>query len=111
MQEQFDCSKVVLTKGQQNIFKKFNKNDSVILTISEYEIMYPTGLLLKSIGGKDPSYFITIKSGLCKLSYRGLLYRAYLHKIKTKNRAEWIRYIITTVIAVCALVLSIISLA
>ena len=84
--QQTDYSLVVLTDKQKQIFKKFKKKDSVILTIKEFNTMNGTSLLEQAIDGKSTWFDTNVEQGVCKLSKHGIKYQAYL---KEKKREYW----------------------
>ena len=51
-----------------------------------------------------------VKQGTCRITPLGQDYLAYITTRRKEKNAEWIRYIITTAIAVAALIISIIAL-
>lgn len=92
-----DYKKIILTPEEQKIFNLFKKSDKVFLTVNEYYTLADVGLL---------EYRSVLRDDFCELSDLGKRFKEYQrlqHKITNK---EFFKYIITTSIAVLALMKS-----
>ena len=88
------------------VFKKFWHADKADLTQEEFKMLQDYRLVLGAINGKSDWFGDLPAHGLVEISQFGKQFREHAKERRFDN----IRYIITTSIAVVALILSIISL-
>lgn len=100
-----DCEKLILTEQEQRVFDKFKKVNSTELTETEFALLRRKGLvdneqLLNAI---DLTHIV-------RLSMRGQEFRAYQKLSRKQQHKEDLRYLITTLIALAALIISLITM-
>ena len=100
-----DYEKFVLTEKEQTIFNKFKKNNTAELSGPEYNLMIWKRLVDDAQIPNSIDKLFTVR-----LSRVGQELRTYQKMHKKKIMSDNIRYGVTTVIAVVALVLSLLSL-
>ena len=96
---------IVLTPEENEIFMLFKHSDKVFLTVAQYKLLLPTGLIKSSLNNKT-GWFDNLLDGYCEISDLGKRYRESLNLKHKADRSENLKYIITTVIAILALLKS-----
>ena len=107
---QTDFSKVVLTREEERVLEKFKHKKIVELTKNEIDILSNTNLIENPF--KNLSEFLgdTIPdTALCELSEHGEKYLKSCKNLRNKQLIEWIRYAITTSIAIAALLVAVLK--
>jgi len=104
-----DFSKIVLTKEERKLFKRFKKEKRVKLDWSEARPLTHYDLITQNVTGQN-SIGDSMSDGTYKLSSCGKKYFEYLRITELEKISSEIRGWITTVIAVLAFILSIIAL-
>ncbi|MCM1236135.1 MAG: hypothetical protein NC489_39125 [Ruminococcus flavefaciens] len=104
---QLDFDKIALSGRERKLLKKIAKNH-VLLSEKNTAVFGRLQHFRFAHSFQDTNSEHTNKIAI---SDRGRDYLAFINAKASKSRAEWIRYIITTAIAVLALVLAGISLA
>jgi hypothetical protein len=105
-----DFNTIVLAKEELKCLKKINK--SKIPSVINQDIMFSLvdySLIKQVITGQD-DYGTPITDGSCEINDKGKRYLIFLKQKARPSKAEWIRYGITTIIAIAALIVSIIAL-
>ena len=102
----FDYSRVLLDKRERKIFKRFKHSDTAVLTKDEFKLLRKKDLVKGVLGGQSDSFDITIDKGLCEISDNGRDYRLYKQFVAKSVAIEWVRYAVTTAIAVAAFIKS-----
>ena len=105
-----DITKKYLNEKEQKVFNKFGENGEAFLTLEEFQILRPTGLIQERLGDAGPWSNSWPESGLCRLSGDGEKYQRYYLAQRAAERKSARRYWITTGIAITALILSAISI-
>ncbi|GEM_PF-6859132 len=104
----YKFSEIILNKNEIILIKKLKKqylhieDDSVIQTLSKYQ------LIQKVYDGIDHDFNL-IFNGDFEITDFGKRYLIYLERINKNSFWEWVRYIITTLIAVSALFISLLK--
>lgn len=105
-----DFITIVLNKDETKCLKKLNKlkskskiENNIMTSLLDYS------LIQQVITGQD-NYGDPTTDGSCVINDRGKRYLIYLKQNSKPSRVEWIRYGITTIIAIAALIVSIIAL-
>lgn len=99
----YKFSEIVLLKDELKILKKIKKanlkieNESVLHALKSYK-------LIEEVYADVDENFNLIHDGTYKIHNNGKRYLIYLKRIRKNTFWEWFRYIITTLIAVCALI-------
>ena len=101
-----DPTQVHLPKPESKLFRKFKYSDKAELTDQEFCQLRNYGLVKGAINGKSDWFEDLPSKGIVVISDFGKRYREFLREKSHDN----IRYIITTSIAVAALIISIVSI-
>lgn len=101
-----DPTQLYLPKPESKVFQKFKSSDKAELTAQEFCKLRNYGLVNGAINGKSDWFDDLPPKGIVVISDFGRQYREFLREKRHDN----IRYIITTSIAVAALVISIVSI-
>ena len=105
-----DFNTIVLDKNELRCLRKLNKSKTKNLISPDImHSLLDYSLIRQVITGQD-GYGSPITDGSCLINDRGTRYLIYLKQKAKPSKAEWIRYGITTVIAIAALIVSIIAL-
>lgn len=101
-----DPAQLHLPKTESKLFQKFKHSDKAELTDQELRQLRMYGLVKGAINGKSDWFEDLPPKGTVVISDFGKQYREFLREKQHEN----IRYIITTSIAVAALIISIVSI-
>lgn len=101
----YEFSNIILTKDELRILNKLNKQNSYIEDEKTCSILTYHGLIEQIYDNVDGNHNL-IFGGTCKISEYGERYLVYLKRIRSKTIWEWIRYAVTTLIAILALGIS-----
>lgn len=107
---QIDYSLIMLSDRERKIFEKFKVSDTATLTREEFRLLREKGLVAGTMSGASDWFDSLPNKGVCKLSDRGRDLRSYQMLVRRKESTESVRYWITTVIAILALILAVVSL-
>lgn len=103
-----DFNTIVLFDNELKCLKKLNKSEYPLML--EQNMLYQLhrySLIKQVITGID-HYGEPITDGACTINDKGKRYLIYLKQNAKPYKTEWIRYSITTIIAVAALIISIV---
>lgn len=102
-----DFNTIVLFKNELRCLKSLNKSKtSAVIDPVIMKDLLDYSLIKQVITGHD-AYGYPITDGSCLIDTKGERYLVYLKQNAKPSIVEWVRYGITTVIAVAALILSI----
>ena len=95
---------IVLTKQEQTLFKRFKNGQHIALQRDEAKCIWRFGLIEEHLEW-DGSVQLPW-DGTFKISDKGKHYLQFQQEKRKRKQIEWIRYIITTAIAVAAFIKS-----
>jgi hypothetical protein len=101
---QFDYSRVLLDKRERKIFKRFKRSDTAVLTKNEFELLRKKDLVKGVLDGQSDWFKVKANHGICEISDNGRDYRLYKQFVAKSVAIEWVRYAVTTAIAVAAFI-------
>ena len=104
-----DFPSIILTKHELKILKSLNKRGELIINDIDFDDLYHYGLIRHVMTGTD-EYGDMKNTGASRIKDKGARFLIYVKQSKDRRKIEWIRYIITTCIALSALVISLINL-
>ncbi len=109
MPHKIDFDKILISRSEKKALRKLQKYGLVELDKETFNYFFINDLVYQH-GTECDAFGSIIPDGRCQLSETGKRFCLYRKAVISAKRIEWARYLITTAIAVAALIASVIAL-